>query len=131
MNRLYLGPSRTSDTHNLTLEEWLRVISIIIDWRQPRYIGIGSGNFGIHDRVFDHRAWNGWLGWFPVRINPQSLPDYALTFDIGPGTLVATQETNVITNDPAQLERAKEVEIALAQLGVLPTNDFLLGRAQQ
>lgn len=130
VNRLGIIPSLTDGKTNLTLDEWLRVIGTIIDWRQPRYIAVGSGNYGIHDRVFEHRVWNGWLGWFPVRIDRQGLPSYALTFDVGPGTLVATQETNVITNDPAQRERAKEVEIALAQMGVLPTHKYLLGRAK-
>ena len=129
-NTLSVIPSITNGQTNLTLEEWLRVIGTIIDWRQPRYIAVGSGNYGIHDRVFEHRAWNGWLGWFPVWIDRQGLPSYALTFDVGPGTLVATQETNVITNDPAQRERAKEVEIALAQMGVLPTNAYLVGHEQ-
>jgi hypothetical protein len=100
--------------HTLPLQEWKNVVSEIVMWRPPIFIGIGSQNYGIHDRVFEHRVWNGWLGWFPVRIDRQGLPSYALTFDVGPGTLVATQETNVIANDPAQRERAKEVEIALA-----------------
>ncbi len=114
--------------HTLTLQEWVRVVGTIVDWRTPLYVSVGSPNYGIYDRVFEHRAWDGWMGWFPARIAPASLPGFALTFDIGPGTLVATQETNVITTDATQLERAKEVEIALAELDILPTVDFLIGR---
>ncbi len=113
--------------HTLNLQEWLDVISEIVAWRLPLHIGVGSKNYPIYDAVFDHRAWAGWMGWFPVQIDPATLPGFALTHTIGPGTLVATQETNVITTDPAQVERANEVEIALAELGVLPTQDELNG----
>ncbi len=115
-------------SHNLTLKESAGVITTIINWRVPKFVAVGSSNYELHDRVFDHRACPGWMAWFPTRIDPQGLPGYALTSDIGPGTLVATQESNVITTDPAQVERANEVEMALAQLGVLPTLDELLGR---
>lgn len=96
-------------------------------WRVPLHIGIGSRNYPIHDAVFDHRAWAGWMGWFPGRIDPVALPAFALTFPVGPGTLVAAQETNVITTDPAQVARAQEVETALVELGVLPSRDELIG----
>ncbi|MEP3052525.1 hypothetical protein [Ascidiaceihabitans sp.] len=124
LGRNYVDPPE----HTLTLQEWINVITQIVAWRTPLFVAVGSRNYPIYDAVFDHRAWPGWMAWFPTRIDPQSLPGYALTFNIGPGTLVATQETNVITTDSAQVERAKEVEIALAQMGVLPTRDELLGR---
>ncbi|MCU0910248.1 MAG: Imm52 family immunity protein [Rhodobacteraceae bacterium] len=124
----FFGRSYTEPRdHTLTLDEWRAVVAVIVDWRVPLHIGIGSRNYPIHDAVFDHRAWAGWMGWFPVRIDPVALPDFALTFPIGPGTLVAAQETNVITTDPAQVARAQEVEIALVELGVLPTQEDLIG----
>ena len=127
-NTLYVHPPVLMGSHNLTLQEWVGLIRVLLDWRMPNFVAVGSSNYEIYDRVFDHRAWPGWMAWFPTHIDPQHLPTYALTFDIGPGTLVATQETNVITTDSAQVERAKEVEIALGQLGILPTQDELLGR---
>ena len=122
--RNYIDPPE----HTLTLQEWINVITQIVAWRTPLFVAVGSRNYPIYDAVFDHRAWPGWMAWFPTRIDPQILPGYALTFNIGLGTLVATQETNVITTDSVQVERAKEVEIALAQLDILPTRDELLGR---
>jgi hypothetical protein len=127
-NTMWLQPPITMGSHNLTLQEWVDVMRVIIRWRVPKFLAVGSANYETYDRVFDHRAWPGWMAWFPIRISPQSLPRYALTFDIGEGTLVASQETNVITTDPAQVERSREVEIALAQFGVLPTLDELTGQ---
>ncbi|MBW3243320.1 immunity 52 family protein [Epibacterium sp. DP7N7-1] len=115
--------------HTLTFKEWVNVITEIVAWRTPLFVAVGSRNYPIHDAVFDHRAWPGWMAWFPTRIDAHGLPAYALTVDIGEGTLVATQETNVITRDPSQVERAKEVEIALVEMGVLPKKEDLIGRA--
>ncbi|WP_417794737.1 hypothetical protein [Terasakiella pusilla] len=114
--------------HTLTFKEWVNVITEIVAWRTPLFVAVGSRNYPIHDAVFDHRAWPGWMAWLPTRVDGQGLPEYARTLDIGEGTLVATQETNVITTDPSQVERAKEVEIALVELGVLPTKSDLIGR---
>lgn len=114
--------------HTLSFKEWVNVITEIVAWRTPLFVAVGSRNYPIHDAVFDHRAWPGWMAWFPTRVDARGLPEYARTLDIGEGTLVATQETNVITTDPSQVERAKEVEIALVELGVLPTKSDLIGR---
>ncbi|WP_417794738.1 hypothetical protein [Terasakiella pusilla] len=129
-NRLSFSGKNYSEAreHTLSLNEWINVISQIVEWRTPLFVAVGSRNYPIHDAVFDHRAWPGWMAWFPTRIDAHGLPAYALTVDIGEGTLVATQETNVITTDPLQVERAKEVEIALVEMGVLPTKDDLIGR---
>jgi len=129
-NRLsFLGKNYTKPReHTLTFKEWVNVITEIVAWRTPLFVAVGSRNYPIHDAVFDHRAWSGWMAWFPTRVDARGLPEYALTLDIGEGTLVATQETNVITTDPSQVERAKEVEIALVELGVLPTKSDLIGR---
>ena len=54
------------------------------------------------------------------------MPPGTLLFPVGPGTLVASQETQLDSADPAQLVRAQAVEIALVDLGVLPTRDELI-----
>ena len=120
---LYLA--RTDPDHNMTLEEYIRVIETFVSWRTPVYIAVGADSYGTYDRVFDHRAWNGWLGWFPATIHGSDLPDHALTVPIGPGTLVATQETNVIARLDDHRARAQAVEVALVELGVLPTLEAL------
>lgn len=113
------------EDRNLTLQEYLTVIRSIVEWREPRMISVGSGTYSTYDRVFWNRAWDGWIGWFPQEISPSVLPDFALTWRIGNGTAVATQETNVLSRFPDQKEKANELEIALVDAGVLPTESEL------
>lgn len=109
---------------NLTLQEYLSVIRNIVEWREPRMVSVGN-SYATYDRVFWNRAWNGWIGWFPQEINPRVLPDFALTWRIGNGTAVATQETNALSRFPDQKEKANELEIALVEAGILPTETEL------
>ncbi len=113
--------------HNLTLQEYLTMIRSIVEWCEPRMVSVGAGNYARYDRVFWNRAWDGWIGWFPQQIDPRILPDFALSWRIGNGTAVATQETNVLSRFPDQKERANELEIALVEAGILPTEDELRG----
>lgn len=113
--------------HNLTLQEYLTMIRSIVEWREPRMVSVGPGTYGRYDRVFWNRAWDGWIGWFPQEIDPRVLPDFALTWRIGNGTAVATQETNVLSRFPDQKEKANELEIALVEAGILPTEAELKG----
>lgn len=115
------------EDNSLTLQEWFGMIQAIVNWRRPRIITVGSASYGIYDRVFDHRAWDGWIGWFPQIIDPAILPDFALVTELAAGTIVATQETNVIARDPEHKERANQVEMALADAGILPTNAAIKG----
>ncbi|MFV0643845.1 MAG: hypothetical protein ACK5NN_05000 [Sphingomonadaceae bacterium] len=111
---------------NLTLQEYLSVIRNIVEWREPRMVSVGN-SYATYDRVFWNRAWDGWIGWFPQEINPRVLPDFALTWRIGNGTAVATQKTNVLSRFPDQKEKANELEIALVEAGILPTETELKG----
>lgn len=113
--------------NNLTLQEYLTMIRSIVAWREPRMISVGPGTYGRYDRVFWNRAWDGWIGWFPQEISPRVLPDFALTWRIGNGTAVATQETNVLSRFSDQKEKANELEIALVEAGILPTEAELKG----
>lgn len=126
--KLSLYCADTDPDHNMTLEEYLRVIEVIVAWQTPVYIAVGPGSYGIYDRVFDHRAWDGWLGWFPATIHKSDLPDHALAFPVGSGTVVATQETNVIARLEDHRARAQAVEVALVELEVLPTLAALNGQ---
>lgn len=112
--------------HNLTLPEYLAMIRSIVEWREPRLITVGN-SYATYDRVFWNRAWDGWIGWFPQEIDPRVLPGFALTWRIGDGTAVATQETNVLARFPDQKEKANELEVALVDAGVLPTSDEVKG----
>ena len=111
---------------NLTLQEYLAMINSIVEWREPRMVSVGN-SYATYDRVFWNRAWDGWIGWFPQEINPRVLPDFALTWRIGNGTAVAAQETNVLSRFPDQKEKANELEIALVEAGILPTEAELKG----
>lgn len=113
--------------YNLSLQEYLTMIRSIVEWREPRMVSVGPGTYGRYDRVFWNRAWDGWIGWFPQEIDPRVLPDFALTWRIGNGTAVATQETNVLSQFPDQKEKANELEIALVEAGILPTEAELKG----
>lgn len=112
--------------HNLTLQEYLTMIRTIVEWREPRMVSVGN-SYETYDRVFWNRAWDGWIGWFPQEIDPRVLPDFALTWRIGNGTAVATQETNVLSRFPDQKEKANELEVALVEAGILPTETELKG----
>ena len=121
--RVYDGDPR----HPMPLDIWKDVVAEIVAWRQPVFLGIGGPNYAQRDAVFDHRVWPGWVGWFPARIAPGDLPGYALAVPVGEGTLVATQALNIDTTDPQDVARAQEVEVALNDLGVLPTRDAVIG----
>lgn len=125
--RLRIYCAQTDPDHNMTLHEWARVIETLVAWRPPAYISVGPSSYGIHDRVFDHRAWDGWMGWLPADIAHARLPDHAQTFRIGHGTLVATQDSNVIARLNDHRARAQAVEVALVEMGVLPTLAALTG----
>lgn len=126
-NKLSFNCNIPPEDHNLTLQEYLAMIRSIVEWREPRLIVVGPGTYKTYDRVFWNRAWKGWIGWFPQEIDPRALPDFALTWRIGKGTAVATQETNVLSRFPDQKEKANELEVALVDAGVLPTSDELKG----
>ena len=90
-------------------------------------ISVGSGTYRTYDRVFWIWVWDDWIGWFPREIDPRVLPDFALTWRIGNGTAVASQETNVLSRFPDQKEKANELEIALVEADILPTEAELKG----
>lgn len=114
---------RGADT--LSFDQWAGMVNIITQWRAARYIGIGPASYGPHSAVFEHRAWRGWMGWLAHAIDPARLPAFAIVRQIGEGTLVASQPQNIRADRPDDLARAAEVEVALADLGVLPTNSEL------
>ncbi|MFQ6546309.1 hypothetical protein AADZ90_000020 [Aestuariibius sp. 2305UL40-4] len=105
----------------LDLAGWRRLTELFVAWRVPRYIWFDAYLYELEGRIHKHRAWGGWLGWFAHEIRPADMPDGTLLFPIGPGTLVASQETQLDSADPAQVQRAQAVEIALVDLGILPT----------
>lgn len=108
------------------LAEWTRLTELIVAWRVPRYIWFDSYLYELEGRIHKHRAWGGWLGWFPHQIDVKDLPLGALTIPVGPGTLVASQQNQLQSEVPKQLEQAQKVELALADLGVLPTKEDLI-----
>lgn len=124
---VFLGCALTNPDHNMTLQEYVQVIEAIVDWRTPTYVGVGSPHYGIYDRVFDHRAWDGWLGWVPAPVHQSEVPNHAIAKPLGPGTLIAAQESNVIGRLDEDKARANAVEIALVEHGLLPTLAALQG----
>ncbi len=110
----------------LDLAGWTRLTELIVAWRVPRYIWFDSYLYELEGRIHKHRAWGGWLGWVPQRIDAQDLPPGARAIPVGPGTLVASQDQQLQSEIPAQLEQAQKVELALVDLGVLPTQEELI-----
>ncbi|MEO0862858.1 MAG: hypothetical protein AAFY65_19865 [Pseudomonadota bacterium] len=108
------------------LAEWTRLTELIVAWRVPRYIWFDSYLYELEGRIHKHRAWGGWLGWFPQQIDATDLPLGALTIPVGPGTLVASQQNQLQSEIPAQLDKAQKVEQALVELGLLPTKEDLI-----
>ena len=90
-------------------------------------VSVGTGNYATYDRVFWDRAWDGWMAWLPKKIDPRILPESAITIPMEPGTLVATQQENVDGTDPVQKRNANELELSLAEGGLLPTVEELTG----
>ncbi|RLJ51699.1 immunity protein 52 of polymorphic toxin system [Litoreibacter meonggei] len=111
---------RAGDT--LSFEQWVQLVGTLVTWRRARFVGVGPASYGIHNAVYDHRVWPGWMGWFPDTLEPRQLPDFALVRPVGMGTLVAAQERTIRADSQADLDRAAQLEIALAELGVLPTS---------
>ncbi len=122
--------SYTSDFYRgpvvFDLAGWRRLTELFVAWRVPRYIWFDAYLYELEGRIHKHRAWGGWLGWFAHPIRPGDMPAGTLLFPIGPGTLVASQETQLDSDDPVQLARAQAVEIALVDLGILPTREELI-----
>ncbi len=110
----------------LDLAGWTRLTELIVAWRVPRYIWFDSYLYELEGRIHKHRAWGGWLGWFPEPIDIKDLPLGARAIPVGPGTLVASQDQQLQSEIPAQLEQAQKVELALVELGVLPTQEELI-----
>ena len=106
-------------------DRWVAMIETMVTWRKARYVAVGHPVFGIHYRVYEHREWMGYMGWFPQQIAASDLPDFAILRPIGDGTLVATQAAPFGSDDAAALDRAAQLEMALAELGVLPTGQAL------
>jgi len=65
---------------------------------------------------------------FSSKVFPSNPSKESLSLHYSGG--IEQQGMNNLSIIPAQRERAKEVEIALAQMGVLPTHEYLLGRAE-
>lgn len=108
------------------LAEWTRLTELIVAWRVPRYIWFDSYLYELEGRIHKHRAWGGWLGWFPHQINVKDLPLGALAIPVGHGTLVASQQTQLRSEVPQELEQAQKVEMALVEIGVLPSQEDLI-----
>lgn len=112
-------PQHSGDT--LSFNQWAKMIETLVTWRETKYVSVGPYGYGIHNRVYDHRAWQGWMGWFPQHIDATTLPGFATVKSVGEGTLVASQNRTVRADDEAALQRAAQIEIALVELGILPT----------
>ncbi len=110
----------------LDLAGWTRLTELIVAWRVPRYIWFDSYLYELEGRIHKHRAWGGWLGWFPQQIEVADLPLGALAIPVGPGTLVASQQNQLRSEVPAELQQSQKVELALVELGVLPTQEDLI-----
>ncbi|MEM6277614.1 MAG: hypothetical protein AAF714_11775 [Pseudomonadota bacterium] len=104
----------------LTFDQWASMVETIVMWRQTRFIGIGPPSHGIHNAVYEFRAWPGWMAWLPVQIDPSALPETAIVTSIGGGTLVAAQDRTIRSDRPDDLERSAALEMALVELDVLP-----------
>ncbi len=132
------GPARSFSDHLVFNSEhyrdepvfdlagWTRLTELITAWRVPRYIWFDSYLYELEGRIHKHRAWGGWLGWFPQQIEVADLPLGALAIPVGPGTLVASQQNQLRSEVPAELQQAQKVELALVDLGVLPTQEDLI-----
>lgn len=106
-------------------DRWVAMVETMVTWRKARYVAVGHPVFGIHYRVYEHREWMGYMGWFPQQIAAADLPDFAILRPIGDGTLVATQAAPFGSDDADALDRSAQLEMALADLGVLPTGQAL------
>ena len=127
---LFFAPKvyETDPVHPMPLDEWRAVVAAVVTWRRPLFLRVGTKNYPLRDAVFDHRMWGGWMGWIAGEVPEASLPDHARAERVGDGTLVRVQDENVDTGDPDQVARANAVEVALAELGVLPARVDILGR---
>lgn len=125
-DQLLFSTDRRRGPTFFNLAEWTRLTELIVAWRVPRYIWFESYLYELEGRIHKHRAWGGWLGWFPQQIETKDLPLGALAIPVGAGTLVASQQTQLRSEVPQELEQAQRVELALVELGVLPSQEDLI-----
>lgn len=105
----------------MSLDGWRGLADVIVAWRVPRYIWFDAYLYELQGRIHKHRCWGGWLGWVPHQVDPATLPDHARLYPVGPGTLIASQEGQVDSDNPEDVVRAQAVETALVELGILPS----------
>lgn len=111
---------------------YIELIDTIIDWQRTMHLFVSPTRYFMDHHPLDRsRQGIGWMGWIPFDLPAHELPEAEIVRPMHGGTLIVTQSAfwQAFERHPAYspqaIERAQEVELKLAMLGMLPTGEDL------
>lgn len=111
---------------------YIELVDTIIVWQRPMHLFVSPTRYFMDHHPLDRsRQGIGWMGWIPFDLPAHELPEAEIVRPMRGGTLIVTQSAfwQAFERHPAYspqaIERAQEVELKLAMLGMLPTGEDL------
>ena len=123
---------RPHDRYGTSAGMYIELIDAIVEWQRPLHLFLSPTRYFMDHHPLDRsRKGIGWMGWIPFDLPADELPEAEIVRPVRGGTLIVTQSAfwQAFERHPAYspqaIERAQEVELKLAMLGLLPTSEDL------
>ncbi|MBA0432005.1 MULTISPECIES: Imm52 family immunity protein [Stenotrophomonas] len=93
----------------------------------PKPEGKGYQTYYLNHRLFPHRRWLGWMGFVPVLVPHRFIPEAAKMEVVkGRGTIIVAVDEPFDLHNPDHIKRAHQVELRMANAGLLDVTDTSL-----
>lgn len=128
VNKLTVEVNHPHPIHGTQLDFHIRLIDAVVLWQRPAHLRFGPARYRYDHHPLD-RARLGivWIEWVPFALTPSDVPEAEIVRPMHGGALIASQRAfwqshrNQQDCSKVAIERAREIELRLNQLGVLPT----------
>lgn len=87
----------------------------------------GNDTYSRRNQLFPHRRWLGWMGFVPELVPHRRIPEAAATEVVtGKGTIIVAVDDCFDLFNPEHLKRVHQVELRMANVGLLDVTDMSL-----
>ena len=105
----------------------LDAVFIGTDVTCPLPSGKGNDTYARKHQLFPHRRWLGWMGFVPELVPHRRIPEAAATEVVtGKGTIIVAVDDCFDLFNPEHLKRVHQVELRMANVGLLDVTDMSL-----
>ena len=106
------------------IAQTIEVKFISTDVVGPKPEGKGYETYFISHRLFPHRRWLGWMGFVPELVPRKFIPEAAAMEVVkGRGTIIVAVDEPLDLRNPDHLKRVHQVELRMANAGLLDITD--------